>query len=312
MELRQLRHFVALAEERSVTGAARRELIVQSGLSNSIQALERQLGTELYLRGTRPLRLTATGEALLAPAREALRAAETARRAVHETRDVLVGRLRLGIALSAQYLVPFAGYLGAFLRDHPGVDVRMRYAGALDMLDMVESGELDCAIGPALEQRGRLRLTSLASEPLVLTCRSDHPLARRGPVTVADLAGERFVDVPPGWTARLLSDALFAGAGLTRRIVAEVGDWEVLLEMIAAGAGIGFTPVGLPYSVLTGPDSLLRHLRVDGAQMERHLYLILPPRAETSPAAAAFAAGMLARHSTEGLAGGGTRLRMPR
>jgi hypothetical protein len=85
--------------------------------------------------------------------------------------------------------------------------------------------------------------------------------------------------------------------------------------------------VGLPYGVLTGPDSLLRHVRVDGAQMERHLYLILPPRAETSPAAAAFAAGMLALHSnapspaserdgddgrTEGLAGGGAGLRLPR
>ena len=90
MELRQLRHFLALVEERSITGAAKRELIVQSGLSNSLQALERELGTELYLRGTRPVRLTASGEALLAPAREALRAAETARRAVQETRDVLV------------------------------------------------------------------------------------------------------------------------------------------------------------------------------------------------------------------------------
>ena len=56
MELRHLRHFVALVEEGSVTGAARRELIVQSGLSNSLQALEQDLGTELYLRGTRPVR----------------------------------------------------------------------------------------------------------------------------------------------------------------------------------------------------------------------------------------------------------------
>ena len=83
-----------------------------------------------------------------------------------------------------------------------------------------------------MEQRGRSRLTSLASEPLALTCRSDHELVRRDRVTVADPAGERFVDVLPGWTARLPCDALFAGAGLTRRIVAEVGDWEVLLEMM--------------------------------------------------------------------------------
>ena len=289
MELRHLRHFVALAEEGSVTAAARRELIVQSGLSNSLQALEQDLGTELYLRGTRPVRLTAAGQALVAPAREALRAADTARRAVSETLDVVVGQLRLGIPFSARHLVPIGTYLGEFLRTHPGVDVRMRSAAALAMLDMVANGELDCAIGPVLELRGRLRLTPLAGEPLALTCRDDHPLTHRDHVTLADLDGARFVDVPPGWTARLLSDALFAGAGITRRIVAEAGDWEILLEMIAAGAGIGFTPVGMPC------QDPLRHVQVDGVQLERHLYLILPPRAETSPAAAAFAAGILAQ-----------------
>jgi hypothetical protein len=61
MELRQLRHFLALVEERSITRAAKRELIVQSGLSNSIQALERELGTPLYVRGTRPVRLSHRG-----------------------------------------------------------------------------------------------------------------------------------------------------------------------------------------------------------------------------------------------------------
>src|SRR6185312_8325090 len=75
MELRQLRHFLALVEERSITRAAKRELIVQSGLSNSLQALERELGTPLYVRGTRPVRLTAAGEALVGPARRTLTSA---------------------------------------------------------------------------------------------------------------------------------------------------------------------------------------------------------------------------------------------
>ena len=90
MELRQLRHFLALAQERSVTRAARSELIVQSGLSNPLQALERELGTPLYVRGTGPVRLTAAGEAL-------------AEQAVQRTRDVLPGTLRLGVSLSAQH-----------------------------------------------------------------------------------------------------------------------------------------------------------------------------------------------------------------
>src|ERR1700685_3453710 len=139
MELRQLRHFLALTEERSITRAAKRELIVQSGLSNSLQALERELGTPLYVRGTRPVRLTAAGQALVGPARRTLASAAQAEQAVHHTRDALIGTLRLGASLSAQHLVPFASYLGQFTRDHPGIDLRLQYAPALTMIAMVEA-----------------------------------------------------------------------------------------------------------------------------------------------------------------------------
>jgi DNA-binding transcriptional LysR family regulator len=62
----------------------------------------------------------------------------------------VLGTLRLGISLSAQHLVPFASYLGEFTREHPGVDLRLHYTAALTMISMLESGELDCVIGPAL------------------------------------------------------------------------------------------------------------------------------------------------------------------
>jgi DNA-binding transcriptional LysR family regulator len=289
MELRQLRHFLALVEERSITVAAKRELIVQSGLSNSIQALERELGTPLYLRGTRPVRLTAAGEALVGAARRTVASAVQAEQAVHQTRDALIGTLRLGISLSAQHLVPFASYLGEFTREHPGIDLRLQYSAALTMISMLESGELDCVIGPALNQVPGVRMTRLAREPMQLVCRSDHPLAEQPEVTLSELANERFVEVPPGWTARLLSDAAFAGEGITRRVVCEVGDWEVFLEVVSAGVGIGFAPVGLQYSVLAAPDSVLRFIAVEGVRLERHIYLMLPSVGETSPAAQRFA-----------------------
>jgi DNA-binding transcriptional LysR family regulator len=284
MELRQLRHFVALAEERSVTAAARRELIVQSGLSNSIQALERELGSELYLRGTRPIRLTATGQALLNPARDVLNAADAAERIVHDTREVLVGRLRLGIPLAASHVVPLARHIAGFLRAYPGVDVTMRVVPATTILAMVEQGELDCAVLPAAEQRGRLRLTPLGAEPLMLTCRADHPLAGRDSVTLSELADERFVEAPPGWLSRVMSDAAFANAGIARRVVAEVGDWQLFLELIEAGVGIGFTPGLIP--------SPLHRIAVEGLAMERRLYLIMPPAAESTPVATAFASAV--------------------
>jgi DNA-binding transcriptional LysR family regulator len=296
VELRQLRHFLALVEERSITRAAKRELIVQSGLSNSLQALERELGTPLYLRGTRPIRLTAAGEALVGAARRTLASAAQAEQAVRHTRDVLIGTLRLGVSLSAQHLVPFAAYLGEFTRDHPGVDLRLRYAPALTMISMLETGELDAVIGPAVSQVPGVRMTRLAGEPLHLVCRADHRLAGQAEVSIGQLASERFVEVPPGWTARLLSDAAFAAEGIPRRVVCDVGDWELFLELVSAGVGVGFAPAGLRYPVLTAPDTVLRLIPVDGVRLERHIYLMLPSVGETSPAARRFADQLLRLH----------------
>jgi DNA-binding transcriptional LysR family regulator len=300
MEIRQLRHFLALVEERSITRAAKRELIVQSGLSNSLQALERQLGTPLYVRGTRPVRLTAAGEALVGPARRTLTSAAQAEQAVHHTRDVLVGTLRIGVSSSAQHLVPFVSYLGEFTREHPGIDLRLHHAPALTMISMVETGELDCVIGPAVSQVPGLRMNRLAREPLHLVCRADHHLADQAEVTMGQLADERFIEVPAGWTARLLSDAAFAGEGITRRIACEVGNWDLFLELISAGVGIGFAPVGLPYPALTAPDSILQLIAVEGARLERHIYLILPSVGETSPATQRFADQLLRNHPAGG------------
>jgi hypothetical protein len=137
------------------------------------------------------------------------------------------------------------------------------------MISMVGSGELDCVIGPAVSQVPGVRMTRLAGEPLHLVCRADHRLAEQAEVSIRQLADERFVEVPAGWTARLLSDAAFAGEGIPRRVVCEVGDWELFLELVSSGVGIGFAPASLRYPVLTAPDSVLRLIAVEGARLER-------------------------------------------
>ncbi len=266
---------------------------MQSGLSNSIQALERELGTPLYVRGTRPVRLTAAGEALVGAARRTLTSAAQAEQAVHQTRDALIGTLRIGISLSAQHLVPFAAYLGEFTRDHPGIDLRLQYAPGLTMISMLQAGELDCLIGPAVSQVPGVRMTHLAREPMHLVCRSDHPLAEQAEVNLRQLADERFVEVPPGWTGRLLSDATFAAERIPRRVVCEIGDWELFLELVSAGVGVGFAPIGLKYPLLTAPESVLRLIPVEGVRLERHIYLMQPSAGETSPAARRFADHLL-------------------
>jgi DNA-binding transcriptional LysR family regulator len=290
VELRQLRHFVALAEEGSVTQAAVREQIVQSGLSNSIHALERSVGSLLYVRGTRPVRLTDAGTALLGPARQVLNAADDARARVRDTSAALTGSLRVGVMQSAEYLVPLAASLAGFARDHPGVDLHVTQSAAATMLAQVEDGRLNCAVVPAIpDRRSTLRLIDLAGEPLTLVCRRDHPLSSRPAIALRDLAEQWFVEVQEGWSARGLNDAALTAQGLRRRIRCEVNEWLLLVELIAAGLGVGFVPAGLSYPALTGPDSVLVRREVTDHKPRRDLQLALPRGEDLSAAARAFA-----------------------
>src|SRR6185312_11659835 len=107
MELRQLRHFLALVEETQHHPPRQPRAHRAVRPVDSIRALERELGTLLYIRGTRPVRLTAAGEAWVGAARRTLTSAALAEQSVHQTRDVLIWTLRIGISLSAKHLVPF-------------------------------------------------------------------------------------------------------------------------------------------------------------------------------------------------------------
>ncbi|GAB1639898.1 LysR family transcriptional regulator [Krasilnikovia sp. MM14-A1259] len=240
MELRQLEHFVAAAEERHFTRAARRLHIAQSGLSASIQALERELGARLFLRSTRSVRLTAEGEALLAEARRTLAAADAARAAVAALTGVIRGRLTVGILQCYRPALPEA--LSAFHAAHPDVEIRLVQSASTTLLEQVIAGELDLAFVCPTGSRPGVRLTPLDDVPMVFVCSPQHPLAGRQSVRLDELADETFVDYPPGWGSRTVLDAFLTRHGLGRAVPFEVGDTDALLDLVAHGLGVAVVP----------------------------------------------------------------------
>ncbi len=91
-------------------------------------------------------------------------------------------------------------------------------------------------------RRGGLTATTLASEPVLLGCLPDHPLARRGVVSVSELADKPFVDYTPGWGTRTIADQLFAKAGVERPIGIEVPDASIHVTLVRAGLGLAILP----------------------------------------------------------------------
>lgn len=242
MELRQLEHFVAVAEERSFTRAAKRMNIVQSGLSMSIRALEEEVGTKLFDRSARGVVLTPAGDAMLPEARRAISAVDSARVAVDATQGLLRGSLAVGVA-QASDPGRIARLLGRFHDDYPGVTVRVIQAPATTLVSGVSAGEIDLALcGKPANAAPPITTITLLRAPIVLACGPKNPLCSRDKVTLKDLAGERFIDMNSAWPSRELTDRAFKQAGIKRNIVCELDDVVLLMQMVEEGLGVAIIP----------------------------------------------------------------------
>jgi len=243
MELRQLEHFVAVAEERNFTRAAERVVIVQSGLSSSIRALEAELGAALFVRSTRRVSLTAAGQALLPEARRSLAAARAGRDAVAAVDGLRRGELSVGISQILPPGVDLLEILAGFQRTYPGVEMHLRQGGPSTQLAGLRDGSLDLAFTPLADPPGGdLVVTTLDHDPLVFVCSPDHPLVGRRRIHLDEIAHKPFVDLPPDWTVRQLVDRGFASAGLDRRIAIEVNDIDTCLDLVRHGVGVTILP----------------------------------------------------------------------
>jgi DNA-binding transcriptional LysR family regulator len=238
VELRQLSHFVAVAEECHFTRAAKRLHIAQSGLSASVRSLERELGADLFVRNTRQVRLTPAGTALLAEARRTLAASEACADAVAAVQGLLRGNLAIG-TLQCLHVVHLPTVLAGFVSVYPALDITFRQGGSGELTSLVAQGKLDVAfVARTAPCPDGVVVTPLASEPLVLACAPTHPLATAGRVPVAAFAGERFVEFAADWGPRDLVDAVVGD----RHVALEVTDVHSLLDLVACGLGVARVP----------------------------------------------------------------------
>ncbi|HEY3481381.1 MAG TPA: LysR family transcriptional regulator [Streptomyces sp.] len=246
MELRQLRTFEAVVRQGSVTEAATALGMAPSSVSQSVRTLERDLTVDLFVRGPRGMRLTAAGERLLEWSRRLLDQAEQARRdVVSATAPVRLGALETITAA----LVP--AILARLAARRPELAVDVTSAAARDtLLARVASGDLDAALlldsGDALGDLGfpvppgaGLDFLDLDPVPLVLVAAPGHPRADGGPLTPADLRGERLlVNTSSACSFVLAAQHLF-GPDVTR---VPAGSVPVMRAWARQGLGLALLP----------------------------------------------------------------------
>ncbi len=287
LSIRQLQVFVTLIDKGSFTKAARHLGLSQSTVSGHVADLERRLGMRLVGRERTGVTPTGAGEALLRPAREALRGERNARMAAAELRGVLTGTLTLGAStIPAVYLVP--KFVQAFRKRHEGITIDVVTGDSSEIVEYVQSGDVDVGVVGTRPAQRSLQASRVATDQLALITPAKHPFRARKSVAIEDLAAESFVLREEGsGTRKAMLDALAPKLSETDlRVVCHVGSTEAVKAAVRAGIGISFV------SNLSIADEkkagTLGVLPVKGLRVQRDFNLVARSNDEISPAGQAF------------------------
>lgn len=221
MDLKLLRYAVIVAEERHFGRAAERVHLTQSGLSQAVQRLERELGFEIFARSSRSVELTAAGQGFLEDATALLASAEQMLRRGRALADGRIGELHIGYSPSIR--ITAARVLAEFAREWPGLSVIHRQEYTYPLIAAVREGSLDAAIIIRQQLDDDLSAEPFADVPLVCLVPERHPLASRERATLAAIVEHDIAAVDNsslGFWRTFLAE-LFAAEGLTPRFVSE-------------------------------------------------------------------------------------------
>jgi len=292
MERRQLESFVAVVDTGGFHAAAKRLFITQSAVSQSLKALEQELGEPLLLRpagGKGAPGLSEAGKRLLPIAREILQRIEKGKQVVKDLSKVLTGRLTIGaVDVAALYHLPDP--LRRFNSAHPELEITVRVAGSRALEQGIRAGELDLAflLAPATPR-------GLAGRPF-----RDDPLAAVAPVELIESLGSRpdpaelaklgWITYPRGTVSRGIIEAAFKRAGLPFPVSMEIDRPEAILQLVRAGLGLAV----LPERLLESCDghAEIRRIELPGVAATRPIRILHSPEARLTPAARTFLADL--------------------
>jgi DNA-binding transcriptional LysR family regulator len=275
-----------VAETGHFTRAATQVHLTQSSLSSSIRGLERELGSDLFVRSTRRVQLTEAGRALLPAAQRAIAAAEDGRDAVAGVRGLVRGHLAVGV-IQTQTVGPInvPALVARYHRRHPAVTLRLHHAGVASLVHQTADGDLELAIVdlPLGPQANRVSARPIGTESLLLGVAARDPLAKRSRVRLTDLGDREFVEYRSDSSLRASIDRACLASGLQRRVVCEVETMADLVELVVLGVGVSLLP---PAAIRMAGGGAVG-LATDPA-IPRELALVTPLDRDPSPAVTAF------------------------
>lgn len=278
MELGQLEAFVQVAALRSFSKAAEVLFLRQPSVTARIQALERELGDELFERSGRSVRLSEAGDTFLPYAKTALKEVQSGRDALEALRNTEVGSLRIGSALTISvYVLP--RILKTFRASYPGVTVSIRTGHSDQVMEMVLSDEVQLGLVRGLSHP-ELESIHLYNDEVVLVTDPGHRFAAQGSASIADVGNEPLILFDKSSSYYDLTHDYFRNAEIVPVHAIELDSIEATKKMVEEGLGIAILPrvaverelkLGLLIEVaITGAPPLTRSIAVIYRRNRKH------------------------------------------
>jgi DNA-binding transcriptional LysR family regulator len=269
MDFRQLKYFVAVAEDLSFSAAARRLHISQPPLSTQIKALEAELGAVLLDRGTRQVALTPAGVVFLDEARQTLAQLERAGEAVRQAAQGETGELRIAFTASVPMADAFPRIVQNFRRLYPHARADLMHMSTGQQLQALQEQQIDVGfLRPSMlfSPPAGICTVEVWSDQLVAVLPAGHALAGDDtPLDASELQQEPFILFPRGLGCGLFEhiSVLTSRAGFAPRIGQEAREGSTIIGLVAAGMGISILPktyskTGIPgvvYRALASEDA---------------------------------------------------------
>jgi len=293
MELRHIRYFLAVADAEHFTRAADDLHVSQPALSQQVRQLEDELGTPLFDRVGRRVRLTRAGETFRAHARRILAEVTEAHAALQELDALGRGVLTVGAVQTVNaYLIP--NVVSRFRKAYPGVALKVEELPADEIERGVLEGRLDLGLTFVPTREDGLAAETLFEEELVLVASTRHRLARRRSVDVKTLDGEPLVLLPPKYCTRRVIDAALQNARVQPRVAIEMNSIEGILRTVRTSHGATILP---ELATNTASSAGLKVIRLANPTPRRTVGIVSAAGANVSAASREFVA--MVRRSAE-------------
>lgn len=265
MRLTQLRSFHAVARAGGFTGGANLLHISQPTVTTQVRFLEETYAIELFYRRGHTVTLTPLGEQLYEIAQKIFALESDAVQLLDDAGELRSGHLRVG-AVGPFHVTEM---LARFNRTFPGIDVSVRVGNSEAVLEALANYQTDVAVLAQFTDDARFRSVPYSRHPIVVFVHRSHRFAKRKSIRIADLEGERMILREEGSTTRKALDDALRKAGVSPRVVMEIGSREAIREAVIMEVGIGAVS-----EIEYVPDRDLRMVRVRDAEMYTHAHVV--------------------------------------